>query len=116
MKAAELRRQLDALREEIRSPSELPEPTEEQETRLAAALDEFTPLEQRTVAAERRAAQVERIRLEATRSAEGWDGQSPQQMRRVDPFAGDVRSAPRGELRDRALAAVDQRGRHLNNR
>lgn len=115
MNPAELRRQLDALREEIRSLSDLTELSDEQETRLTAALEEWKPLEDRTLAAERRAAQIEQIRRETVRSSPGHDD-PPGQIRRVDPFAGDPRSATRTELRDRALAAVEQRGGNLNDR
>lgn len=115
MDPRELRRQLEALREEIRTLSETEDLTEEQETRFAAALEEWEPLEQRTLAAESRAAQVARITAEARHSVSGADS-APAQINRRSPFEGDIRSLSRSEKRDRAMQVIEERGSILNAR
>src|SRR5438309_4951802 len=95
-----LREQLEALRTEIRGLAEIETLTEEQDARLSAALDEFGPLEQRAKAAEERAVRIDHVNTAVTDRAVGHD--APAQINRTSPFAGEVRSMNRGELRDNA--------------
>ena len=110
---AELREQLATLGTEIRTLSEATELSEEQETRFAAALEEYTPLKERYDVAEARHRQVEDVKRNASRFESGAD--APGQINRDNPLRGDVRDASRSEVRSRALAVVEAHPR-LNAR
>lgn len=110
----ELRSQLATLREEITTLSEAEDLSEEQVARFDAALAEYAPLEERAKAAESRAAAVAKAKAGATRWEQGVD--APQQINRQSVAAGDIRTVSRNEARSRAMATIEERGQHLDNR
>ncbi|MGH7721498.1 MAG: phage major capsid protein [Candidatus Dormibacteria bacterium] len=112
----ELRSQLNTLRDEIRALSETEALSDEQATRFDAALVEYTALEQRTVAAETRATQVAAALAGGGAASEPGADEAPGQINRRDPLQGEVRNVPAGELRDRGLAVLEQRGGQLSDR
>jgi HK97 family phage major capsid protein len=117
---AELRTKVAALRDEV---TKIADATPEQwkelddETRSAIdargdyALAEFETTNTELKAAEARHAKVEAVRATVTDVTPGFD--APNQIRKDDPFAGEVRTAARGVLRDRALKVLETEGRNL---
>jgi HK97 family phage major capsid protein len=117
---AELRTKVGALRDEV---TKIADATPEQwkelddETRSAIqargdyAIEEFETTNAELKVAEARAKRVAEVRATVTEVAPGFD--APNQIRKNDPFEGDVRDATRGQLRDRALQVLESRGNSL---
>ncbi len=115
MTIEELRAKLVALKTEITDLAAKEAPDEAELTRFDAAIVEFEELKPQLDALETRARKVDQIRQSATNWADGHD--VPAQINRRDPFDGEVRGAPYGELRDRALIVLESRAKgHLTER
>lgn len=111
-KLDELRGRLDTLKAEITTLSDKDALDEAEETRFAAALDEFKATKDDFDKAEARSKAVEEVRRTSTAHA-GAD--VPAQINRQE-FAGpgDVRSLNRSQARDAALRIAEGKGKHLN--
>lgn len=115
--AEKLRAQLDELTSECRTLADVEAPTDEQRARLETILDtELQELEARTKVAEERAAKLKRVRDEADNGNAAPGADVPNQINRSSPFGGNTRGMERGELRDRALRAVELGGHNLSER
>ena len=114
MDAQKLREELEAKREEIRSLAEKETLSEEEETRLSSLTDEFKPLEERTVAAETRAREIERVTARARHTDSGAD--SLQVITRNDPFADDPQRMTQGDKRDAAMRVLEGRAKRMSTR
>jgi HK97 family phage major capsid protein len=110
-KLTELKPQFDALRLEIQTLSDQPELSAEEETRFAAALDEFGPLRSRFEAAETRSRAVDEVRRAGTHYAAGADINQINRREGVKP--SEVGDLGRAELRDAALALAEKGMKHL---
>ena len=108
--------ELDALRSEIDELDKLTEPTEEQTARFAAALDEWDTIKAEHDGLVARAAKVEAVRSAAIASPVNLERGSitpPAGSARTNPFDFDEEQMragmiPMGEIRSRALDAVEQ--------
>lgn len=114
MEARKLREELEAKREEIRSLSTQETLSEDDETRLTTLTEEYKPLEERTVAAETRAREIENITAQTRHVERGID--APAQINRNDPFEQSVERMSRSEKRDAAMRVFEQDGKRLNSR
>lgn len=114
MDPKKLREELDAKSAEIRSLAEKETLSEEEETRLTTLTGEFKPLEERTVAAETRAREIERITTQPRHIDRGTD--VPGQINRTDPFAEDVDRMTRVQKRDAAKRVLESRSSRLHPR
>ena len=116
MKLDELRGSVASLKDEITTLSDKDTLDEAEETRFAAALDEFKVAKADLDKAEARDALVSLVRATKTSTASGVG--VPNQINRDDPL-GDVsgvRSLDRKELVKRAMQAAEQNGSHLTNK
>jgi HK97 family phage major capsid protein len=112
-KLEELRTTVGTLRDEITALNDA-DPTEmtpDLEARFEFALVEFETAKAELVTAEARAKKVAEVRATVTDVTDGYD--APTVIRQNDPFAGEVRTASRGVLRDRALKVLETEGRNL---
>lgn len=103
----ELRAAVVGLREEIDGLAEIEDITAEDDARLTEALAEFDTRNAELAAVEERSARVAAVRANTTEVTAGHDP-GPGMIVRNDPFEGDLRTATRGELRDRAMQVIDE--------
>jgi len=107
----ELRSVVVALRDEIDALADVENISAEDDLRLSVAIEEFDARSEELSAMELRAAKVAEVRASSTTETVGYD--APHVLKKSNPLEGDIRSASRGELRDRALEALEIHGKKL---
>lgn len=117
-KIAELKGEIHAGAQEIRSLAEPEEISPEDDVKLTAAIEErdakkgeLETLEAEAAPLEARALKIEEARTASTEKAPGF--YTPQVMKHVDPNHVDVSSLNDQELRDNAFALLEKNGKRL---
>lgn len=100
-----------ALRDEITTLGDKETLTSEEELRFDPALEEFEVAGEVRAAREDRARKLDVVRATTTETVPGVD--EFHTSRSIDPFAGDLRTATRSQLRDRALKVLETEGKSL---
>ncbi|MCU1494801.1 MAG: Phage major capsid protein [Acidimicrobiaceae bacterium] len=111
MPPEEFRTAHTALRDEITTLGDKETLSVDEEARFDPALEEFEIVGEIARDRVERARKLEGVRASVTETAPGID--DFQAGRKVDPFAGDIRSATPSQLRDRALKVLETEGKSL---
>lgn len=111
MPAEEFRSAHTALRDEITALGAKDKLTADEELRFDPAVTEFEIATEIRSAREARSRKVGEVSRSVTDSVPGFD--APNVLRTNDPFQGNIGQLAAGELRDRAMKVVEERGKSL---